>query len=57
MSRVLVANLTRGGTTEAELLDIATGDAPGTILLRIDDIVVEVDALELVTATVDRDRD
>jgi hypothetical protein len=51
MSRVLVANLTRGGQIEAEMILVEPGDEPGTIRLVLDNgDQVELDAVELAAA-------
>ena len=52
MSRVLVANLTRGNTIEAELVLVEPGDEPGKIALVLDNgDRVELDAVELAAAS------
>ena len=52
MSRVLVANLTRGNTIEAELVLVEPGDEPGKIRLVLDNgDSVELDAVELAAAS------
>jgi DNA (cytosine-5)-methyltransferase 1 len=52
MSRVLVANLTRGDTIEAELVLVEPGDEPGKIRLVLDNgDRVELDAVELAAAS------